>query len=296
MYASASAISHHGEIIQGVFRDEMDRLHRGLVTLPFAPRHTIALARKMPERGIEIEPTCKTKSLEAIRLFLHDRGYSEKGFKITLRSNIPDGFGLGSSTADIIASIRATARLLQLPAKPRDILKLAVRAESASDGTMFLKRPRLVCQREGEVLERFKQHLPPFSLISINVAPDNPVDTLKHPPARYDDNEIEEFAVLRRLLRSALKNRDIRLLGQVSTRSAIINQKHLPQPHFSDLLEIVRKAGLPGLQVAHSGRMIGIMLPPEARYADRKVQEIQQDLLSLGLFPEYHSIPHPFHA
>ena len=33
---TAVAIAHHGELIQGVFKDDGGRLHRGLVTLPIA--------------------------------------------------------------------------------------------------------------------------------------------------------------------------------------------------------------------------------------------------------------------
>ncbi|RWE76169.1 MAG: kinase, partial [Mesorhizobium sp.] len=33
---TGTAIAHHGELIQGVFKDDGGRLHRGLVTLPIA--------------------------------------------------------------------------------------------------------------------------------------------------------------------------------------------------------------------------------------------------------------------
>ncbi len=295
MFASATAIAHHGEIIQGAFHDAADKLHRGLVTLPFTPKHTTAFARITDNGGdISVQPPSKTKTLGAVRLLLKDRGYKGSGLRIDLRSNIPDGFGLGSSTADIIAGLSATARLLKFPLKKRDLFRIAVRAEKASDGTMFLKRPRMVCQREGEVLERFKNSLPPFSLISVNADPDNPVDTLKYAPARYSRDEIAEFDSLRDQLRAALNKSDLHLLGEISTRSAIINQRYLPQPHFYDILEIARKAKAAGVQVAHSGRMIGIMLPPDAHYTDRCVRIIQSGLLALGLFPEFHRTPHPF--
>ncbi|WP_417766675.1 GHMP kinase [Stappia sp.] len=295
MFASATAIAHHGEIIQGTFHDAAGRLHRGLVTLPFTPKHTTAFAQLTENCGsISVQPPSKTKALGAVRLLLKDRGYTGSGLQIVLRSNIPYGFGLGSSTADIIAGLNATARLLKFPLKKRDLFKIAVRAEQASDGTMFLKRPRMVCQREGEVLERFKNSLPPFSLISVNADPDNPVDTLKYPPARYRRDEIAEFDALRGRLRTALGKRDLRLLGEISTRSAIINQRYLPQPHFEDILMIARNAKAAGVQVAHSGRMIGIMLPPDAHYTHKCVRTIQADLLALGLFPEFHRTPHPF--
>lgn len=293
MYASASSIGHHGEIIQGVFRDGEDRLHRGLVTLPFVPRHSIALARSTNSATVEIEPKHKRKALQAIEMFLERVNQDATGIHVTIKSNIPEGFGLGSSTADIVSSVGATARLLGASVKSRDLFQLAVQAETASDGIMFLKWPHLVCQREGRVLERYKWRLPRFSLLSFNAAPNDPVDTLDYTAARYSDDEIDEFQVLRALLRRAFKKQDLALLAEVATRSAIINQRHLPQPHFNEILEIVRDAKAPGLQVAHSGRMIGIILRPEWRYHSRSVQTIQRELLHLGFFPEYHGAPHP---
>lgn len=292
MRISASANGHHGEILQGVFRGDDEHLHRGLVTLPFSSRFSIAVAEPIAGRDIEVHPNHKTKSRDAARLFLSEIGYSGAGMRLTVGSNIPEGFGLGSSTTDIIATIRAAAKFVGWDLKASTIFQLAVRAETASDGTMFSGKPRLVCQREGTVLERYKQKLPAFSLISVNVAPDDPVDTLIHPPARYTDDEIAQFGDLRKLLRRSLRHGSLRDLGEVTTRSAIINQRRLPQPHFDALLELSRSAGAFGIQVAHSGRMIGILLDPRIERDDKVVQQIRAELLQLNVFPEFYRSPH----
>ncbi|WP_117193984.1 GHMP family kinase ATP-binding protein [Rhizobium terrae] len=292
MRASALANGHHGEILQGVFRGSDEHLHRGLVTLPFGSRYSIAVAEPVAGGEVVLQPDHKTKSREAARLFLSQIGYSGPGMKLTVRSNIPEGFGLGSSTTDIIATVRAAAKFVGWNLKASTIFKLAVRAETASDGTMFSGKPRLVCQREGTVLERYKQKLPSFSLISVNAAPDAPVDTLVHPPARYTRDEIAEFDELRKLLRRSLHRGSLRDLGEVTTRSAMINQRRLPQPNFDALLELSRSAGAYGLQVAHSGRMIGILLDPRVDRRDKLVQHIQAELLQLNMFPEFHRSPH----
>lgn len=287
MRGSGFAIGHHGEILQGVFRDEDNRLHRGLVTLPFPPRYSIAVAEPIDGIEVLVSPKHKTKSREAARLVLDENGYSGMGIKLTLNSNIQEGFGLGSSTTDVVATIRATASLLGLQLKDSTIFRLAVRAEAASDGTMFTGNPRLVCPREGTVLERFERRIPEFSLISVNVAPNRPVDTLAHPPNRYTGDEIKEFGELRKLLRRALENGSLGDLGEIATRSAVINQRYLPQPHFHSLLELSQSTSAFGLQVAHSGRMVGMFLDPRLEKEDKSVAHIQRELLRLNLFSEF---------
>lgn len=292
MHASGLAIGHHGEILQGVFRDKDHRLHRGLVTLPFTSRYSIAVAEAIEGHEVVVLPRHKQKARDAIEHFLREVGHNSTGIRLIVSSNIPEGFGLGSSTTDIVATIRATAKLLGRRLKPSMLFRLAVRTEAASDGTMFTGKPRLVCQREGTVLERFGKKMPEFSMISINAAPDQPVDTLVHPPARYNGEEISEFGELRRLLRRALRTGSLSDLGKVATRSAIINQRHLPQPHFASILDLSRSKGAFGVQVAHSGRMVGILLDPSLGRDDKPVRQIQSELLRLNLFSEFLRSPH----
>ncbi|WMT92546.1 GHMP kinase [Pelagibacterium sp. H642] len=292
MHASGWAIGHHGEILQGVFHGDDHRLHRGLVTLPFTSRYSIAVAEAIEGDEIIVYPKHKRKARDAMEHFLREMKHDQKGIRLIVSSNIPEGFGLGSSTTDIVATIRATAKLLGTRLKPSALFRLAVRTEAASDGTMFSGKPRLVCQREGTVLERFRRKIPEFSLISVNVAPDQPVDTLIHPPARYNEQEISEFEELRRLMRRALRTASLSDLGKVATRSAIINQRYLPQPHFAAILDLCRSKGAFGVQVAHSGRMVGILLDPSLDRDDRTVRHIQSELLRLSLFSEFLKSPH----
>ena len=292
MQASGWAIGHHGEILQGVFSGDDRRLHRGLVTLPFTSRYSIAVAEVIEGDEVVVWPRHKHKARRAIEYFLREAAHDQIGIKLIVRSNIPEGFGLGSSTTDIVAAIRATANLFGRRLKPTLLFQLAVRTEAASDGTMFAGRPRLVCQREGTVLERFRRKLPKFSLISVNVAPDRPVDTLNYPRARYNQEEIGQFDELRRLLRRALRTGSLSDLGEVATRSAIINQRYLPQPHFVPILDLCRSKKTFGVQVAHSGRMVGILVDPSLDRNSKMVRQIQNELLRMNLFSEFLRSPH----
>jgi uncharacterized protein involved in propanediol utilization len=193
------------------------------------------------------------------------------------------GWGLGSSTSDVVAAIRAVADALGVPMDPADTAKLAVQAETASASTLFGDSALLFAQREGVVLHRFNGEVPDLMVVSINTDPEGKgVDTLADEPARYNEAEIEEFQRLYALLELAITTRDRRLLGQVTTTSARINQKFLPKPHFDELLRIVEESGALGLQVAHSGPVVGLLFDPHSRDLEARLAKCQSLLAELG--------------
>jgi uncharacterized protein involved in propanediol utilization len=53
------------------------------------------------------------------------------------------------------------------------------------------------------------------------------------------------------------------MLGRVATISASISQRHLPKPHWDNVLQLAEEHGALGVQVAHSGTLFGILLDPE---------------------------------
>ncbi|WP_342723895.1 GHMP kinase [Bradyrhizobium sp. B097] len=280
-------MGHHGEILQGAFRDGEGQMRRGLVTLPFPVFNSVAWAVPTEGRSIEIDPPEKTKALRAVALLLNRIGERSSGLSVRIRSNIPIGYGLGSSTADIVAALTSAASALGASLCPADLLKLAVSAEQASDGTMFTSRAVLAAHREGVLLEEFARPLPPMGLISINSSPDNPLLTLDFPPAPYETTDVDHFDDLRRTLRQAVAEGDQALLAKVATESALINQRYLPQPGLPDILDIARANGALGIQVAHSGRMLGLILPANLDRFDRPVSTIMGGLQELGAVPMF---------
>jgi len=278
---------HHGEILQGVFRDDAGRLHRGLVSLPCPLFNSVAWARQREAPGIELDPPEKVKVRKAVALLIERRALSHRGMMIRVRNNIPAGFGLGSSTADILAALRAVARACGIRLVPTELFGIAVEAELASDGTMFTRCATLVAHREGKVIERYQRSLPPLGLISANMDPAQPVPTTDFPPARYDATEIAEFGQLRGRLRIAIATSDPAAIGQVSSMSAAINQRHLPQPLLPDIRDIARRHRAYGIQVAHSGRMVGLLIPPDLDHTDRRVAGALGSMREIGLIPVF---------
>lgn len=262
------AIGHHGELLQGVFQGHGKRLIRGLITLPLPALSTNA--RFVPSSGgtVRVQPSGKTKARRAARLALQRLGHSQLGGDLHIESSIPVGFGYGSSTADVVASIRAVVSACSAFLRPATIGRLAVAAELASDSTVFGDEAVLFAQREGTVIEPLGGSFPPLYLLSLGHRSASVVDTLKLPRARYTSAQILQFSVIRGLARHAIEHQDAALLGRVATASATISQQYLPQAGFETALQLSRLHEACGVQVSHSGSLIGILFDaskPEAR-------------------------------
>ncbi|MFJ2444345.1 kinase [Streptomyces sp. NPDC087658] len=276
------APAHHGEILQGVFRDGT-RQRRGLVTLPCS-LYT-AQASFVPRQGepVSVRPAWKEKARLAAELTLAaiEGPDAQVGGVLEIENNAPIRRGFGSSTSDVLATVRAVGDALDSPLLPATVARLAVRAEAASDSLMFEDTAVLFAQREGEMIEDFGVPLPPLLVLGFGTGPGNcGVDTLAMPPARYTRREAERFAELRGILREALALGDGALLGSVATASTRINQRHLPIPGLDQLLAVSQECGAVGLHAAHSGDIAGLLFAespdtePRMDYAETLLQQL----------------------
>ncbi|MBB6468582.1 uncharacterized protein involved in propanediol utilization [Aminobacter lissarensis] len=276
--ATGQAFGHHGELLQGVFEDDRGRLHRGLVTLPIDSLRSTAWIVLDESGKLGVEPPSREKALLAAQLALAHLGYPSLGGRLKIESDIPVGHGYGSSTADVVASMRAVAAALGARMLPATSSRLAVAAEVASDAIAFETEALLFAQREGVVLEHFGGSLPPFVLVGFKGEAAAGIDTLQLVPARYSREEIQLFRLLRGMVARSVRYQDAHLLGQAATMSARISQRHLPKPYFDVVVDIAARYQAYGIQVAHSGSLFGLML--DAQSASR--ESIQAIIAALG--------------
>lgn len=275
------AIGHHGELIQGVFEDEQGYLHRGLVTIPLDNLRSTAQLILDESETLRVEPPTKTKALRAAHLSLEQLG-NPTGGRLYVESDIPIGHGYGSSTADVVASIRAAAAALGTKLSAASISRLAVAAETATDATAFETESLLFAQREGEVLEHFGGSLPPFVLIGFKSDRASGVSTLDLPAARYSLEEIQLFRVLRGSVARAVRHQDPRLLGRAATQSACISQRHFPKLCFDYVAGLAERYQALGIQVAHSGSLYGLLLDSGSAGLPSVIREISNELSNAG--------------
>ncbi|MEW6039294.1 MAG: hypothetical protein AB1648_13755 [Pseudomonadota bacterium] len=262
---------HHGEILQGALPSARGTPRPILVTLPC--RSYRVVARFFPAAGSRLQtlPGPRPKAARAALLTLSCLGFSGIGGLLILTGDIPHGHGLGSSTADVTAAIRAIAHACGRSLAPERIARLAVHAEAASDPLMFDGAALVFAQREGVVVERFDKPLPPMELLSVrDPANGRGIDTLGGAARHYDRRETARCEALLEKLRDGIGRGDAGLIGSVATASARLNQRFVPKPRLDELEALGRHHGAIGIQVAHSGTVMGLLFAPGQREAVRE--------------------------
>lgn len=284
--AIGRAMGHHGELFQGAVRDRNGRLHRALSSLPcggLSAEATFYLDEKAP---LTVNPGWKTKARLAAQLALKWAHKPDVGGRLEVRSDIPPGWGFGSSTSDVTATLRAVFAALRMDVGPCVIARLAVQAETACDSTMFNHSAVLFAHREGEVLEDLGGQLPEYEVLGFNTDPSGTgIDTLEFSPARYSPKELNTFCDLIELLRRSVQTQDLHLLGHVATTCARINQSYLPKPQFERIEAVMNRVGAAGIQVAHSGTVVGMLFDPNDVATPGRVTQARREISELG-FPQ----------
>jgi uncharacterized protein involved in propanediol utilization len=281
------ASAHHGEILQGVFYNDKGKLRRGLVTLRFAERGSHATFYPYSMRADIISSPIMLKARRAAAFAMKELATDHSpviGGYIDISSNVPRGIGMGSSTADVTAAIRAIADFHGITPSAEKISKIAVRAEWASDPIMIENQAVLFAQRDGVVLEIFGRKLPDMIVVGCNADPGTIcIDTLALTPAVYTAADIEHFSFLRAELRVAVVNGDVARLGMVATSSALISQRFLPKSALEFLLDVCRSCRGCGVQVAHSGTVAGVIFDPRDRCVTMNVERCIRQIEKAGL-------------
>ncbi|VEA32710.1 GHMP kinase [Salmonella enterica subsp. enterica] len=185
--------------------------------------------------------------------------------RVDVRSSIPVAKGMASSTADIAATAVATAHHLGHSLDETTLAQLCVSIEP-TDSTVFHQltlfdhnnaATQIAC--EATAANRFAGTGKPGHTAHARL-----------PPSPRQQKLIASSATLQQawnLVQEACITQNPLRLGEAATLSAIASQTLLPKPGFTALLSLVEECDLYGLNVAHSGSVVGLML-------DRKRHDI----------------------
>jgi uncharacterized protein involved in propanediol utilization len=270
---TARVHAHHGEVVQGLFYSSDGTPEHGLVTLPCALFGARARFRPLRAGPLTVHPGDRGRARLAARLTLDALGRTGWGGSLRLESDVPVRWGCGSSTTDVLTTIRAVADAFGTVLEPEWIARLSVASETASDSLMYgPERAVLFAQRRGSVLMDLGGPLPTVRVLGFNTDGGRGVETLALPPMPYSAWEVEAFRPMLGLLRRAVEQQDPALMGRVATASTVITQRHRPKRGMPQLLRLAREAGALGVQVAHSGTVAGFLFEPGRGAADRVEQ------------------------
>ena len=263
---TGTAFGTFGELLQGVLPEEGGDF---LVTLPVA-RWSMATFRQAPGADvITVRPVHKKKALQLARM-IADEERRPVGGVLTVSSVIPEGKGLASSSADLVATARAVAKALRTPMPPCRIERLLARIEP-TDGVLY---PGIVAFHHRAVrLRAVLGSLPAMTVVGIDEG--GAVDTVafNRIPKSYSTAQGYEYARLLDRLADAVPRHDLEEVGRVATRSALMNQPLRYKRSLEPMLEICREVGGLGVAVGHSGTTLGVLLDSRDPSCTRRATE-----------------------
>lgn len=257
-----------------------------LITMPGTGVGSTARYIRIPHQALQVVPRWKIKAEEAARLTLDYLGETLAGC-LEIECSLETSIGLGSSTCDVVAAIRAVCAAYGVQLAPGRVAKIAVAAEQAADSIMFESEAVLFAQRHGEVLESLGGWIPPFTVLSLDMDPSRGgIETLGLPVPQYTHAELATFETLIGAARRAFRDHDAAAVARVATTSAKLNQRLLPMSSFPDICALAERNHALGVQISHSGTVAGILfdsrhIPLESDVLTRARAELQ----ALGVRP-----------
>lgn len=208
-----------------------------------------------------------------------------KEIRIDIYSTIPVAKGMASSTADIAATAVATAHHLGHPLDETTLAQLCVSLEP-TDSTLFRQLTLFDHNTAETQIACCSQ--PKLDLLVLE-SPETLLTTDYHRLPRLEKLHAHSTALQQawEKIQQACQTNDPRCMGEAATLSAIASQHLLPKPGFDTLLELVEECDLYGLNVAHSGSVVGLMLDRERH----DIEYLQRRLVETRLseyWPEQH--------
>ena len=264
-----------GELLQGSLQNDTNHF---LVTLPIQRFSKVVFTPDTSSSRITVNPPHKSKSQNLVQKLV-DYYELRLGGHLHIESELPEGKGMASSSADLVAAARALQSSLGR-AIPMELILALLRAIEPSDGVMY---PEFVTffHRKVELGRRLGS---PSRLKIVAVDEGGQVDTIEYNQHNYlfADEECAEYAELLQTLERAILGNDRTELGRVTTRSAILNQKRSPKRYLDRMIEISKEVQALGVVVTHSGPCLGLIFPGEPTYQKR----IDRAIAALSSFSE----------
>jgi L-threonine kinase len=280
----STAFGTFGELLQGVLPEDDGDF---LVTLPVARWSTARFELTPDDPEVTVEPAHKKKALRLTEMILQDAGGPGGGI-LGIDSSLPEGKGLASSSADLVATARAVANALGEPMPPRRIESYLARIEP-TDGVLY---PAIVAFHHRSVRLRAELgSLPPMAVVGIDEG--GAVDTVAFNaiPKPFTAADRRRYARLLDRVTDAVARRDLTEVGRVATASARMNQVLRHKRSLEPMIRICEDVGGLGVVVGHSGTSLGILLDATAPdHAGRLAAAAQRCQELEGNVTVYHTL------
>ncbi len=273
--AAGSAFGTFGELLQGALPHPQGDF---LVTFPLARWATAVFRPRAGQRGVHVLPAHKGKSRRVAEAVLASLGVPDGGL-LEVGGDLPEGKGLASSSADLVATVRAVGAAFGRTFTPAET-EAFLRGIEPADGVMY---DEIVAFHHREVrLGRRLGVLPPLTVVAHDEG--GQVDTVAHNRGArtIDAAARDEYARLLDRLTDAVAGGDLHEVGAVATRSAEMNAHRRERAGFAELRALCREVDGLGLVLAHSGTMLGVLLEAHDPSLAGKTEHVRAGCAALG--------------
>ncbi|MBS4535491.1 hypothetical protein GOQ29_07635 [Clostridium sp. D2Q-14] len=249
-----------GELIQGIiFGGEK------LISYPINCYSYVKISEG--KRDNELLYSKAYKAIENVfNYFKEDIDFSKK-LKIEINSDIPIGKGMASSTADLGATILATSKYLGKNISDEEIAKICTKIEP-TDSTVF-SDITLFDHLKASYFKRYGRNFKYKVLILEGKYVIDTINFRKIDKSHILDGNISNVRKALKDIEIGIENNDIKKVGEGAILSALANEDILKKPGLEIIIERALKFGAYGLNIAHSGSVIGIIF--EDKYFDKEV-------------------------
>jgi uncharacterized protein involved in propanediol utilization len=262
-----------GELLQGALPIERREF---LVTLPITECSTAEFTAVHGSKGVRVCPPYKEKSRrlaeELMRLY-----NLEAGGELRIESELHEGKGFASSSADMVATARAIQSAFSMRI-PRHTLAQIMSAIEPSDGVMY---EGIVSfhQREGIVHSRLGT-LPSLTIVALDEGGRSETTELCRDRGFHSARRLAEYERLLLDLERAVQRRHLPSVGDVATRSAVLNQDVVPKEHLELFLDLRARYDALGVVATHSGTCLGLLFDPRSLRHPDVLPELVDELLA----------------
>jgi L-threonine kinase len=246
-----------GELLQGVLPNG----HKFLVNCRIRNRSIVRLNLAEPHYAPEKEEAMVRshqhwpKTYKGLRNFLADLGRRDD-FLFEIDSDIPVGKGLSSSTADMVAGIRALASVLSIKLKNDYVSRMLSEIEP-NDGLHF-DNTSAYLHTEGRLIANFS-YVPPFRILGLDAGGTFDTVVFNTRPITFTAGQQERYQHLLKDISAALEQRELNTVAMIATESGRLWQTINPKREFEQVEDLARSLGALGVLNTHSGTYLGVL-------------------------------------
>ena len=199
---------------------------------------------------------------------------------VYVRSDILQGKGMASSSADISVTAMATALAMDYDLSLKELEQICLSVEPTD--ASFYQGVTQFDYIKGTISKPLGM-CPPLKILVFDEG--GSIDTVSfNKQADLQNKILEKESIIQEsfdLFKQGLIKHDIKLIGQAATLSAFGNQRILYKPNLYDFHDVGNSYNSVGTIIAHSGTIMGLLFPVDYGRIDDCKNEILRKLPQL---------------